>query len=44
MTNVPDKLPAFEAGARLLQREEPDPNMTRPAATVVGAVLVLRRR
>ena len=43
MTNVPDKLPAFEAGARLLQREETDPNMTRPAATVVGAVLVLVR-
>lgn len=43
MTHMPEKLPAFEAGARLLQREQRDPNMARPAATVVGASLVILR-
>ncbi len=43
MTQVPDKLPVFEAGAKLLQRAERDPDMPRPAATIVGAALVLLR-
>lgn len=42
-TTAPDKLPPFEAGLKLLQRAESDPNMARPSATVVGAVLVALR-
>lgn len=43
MTELPEKMPAFEAGAKLLQREARDPDMRRPAPTVVGAALVLLR-
>ena len=43
MTQLPEKMPAFEAGAKLLQREERDPHMRRPAPTAVGAALVLLR-
>jgi hypothetical protein len=43
MSPSPDKRPAFEPAARLLQPTVYDPQMPRPAATIAGGVLVLLR-
>ncbi|MEN2738847.1 hypothetical protein ABCS02_13735 [Microbacterium sp. X-17] len=43
MSRTPEKRPAFEPAALLVEPGQPDPGMTRPMATVTGAVLVLLR-
>lgn len=43
MTTTPEKRPAYEPAASLVQPVGYDPDMKRPAATVAGGVLVLLR-
>lgn len=43
MSATPDKRPAYEPAADLLQRQRYDPAMARPGTIVAGALLVLLR-